>query len=130
MGKKIFENQNSQLSHRVNSSPGEYFVTISTKNKECIFGEIVSDDVKLSPIGRIAEQCWKEITDHFTNVELDAFIVMPNHLHGIIAINPSVGIHNYESLQKHAFQHTIRRSLGSIISAYKGAVKRHMTSIG
>jgi putative transposase len=64
--------QNYQVSHRVNSQPGEYFVTICTKNKECNFGEIVSDDVKLSPIGRIAEQCWKEIPNHFTNVELDA----------------------------------------------------------
>ena len=105
------------------SSPGEYFITICTKNRECDFGEIVSDNINLSPIGRIAEQCWTEIPIHFTNVELDAFIVMPNHLHGIIVINPSVGIHNYESLQKHAFQHTVRKSLGSIVRAYKGAVK-------
>ena len=105
------------------SQPGEYFVTICTHSHKCVMGKITYGEMQLNSVGKIAEKCWREIQKHFTNVELDAFIVMPNHLHGIIVINPTVGIHNYESLQKHAFQHTIRKSLGSIIRAYKGAVK-------
>jgi putative transposase len=69
------------------SSPGEYFVTICSFDHECIFGEIVEEEMKLSPQGVIAEQCWKEIPKHFNNTELDAFVVMPNHVHGIIILN-------------------------------------------
>jgi putative transposase len=69
------------------SLAGEYFVTICSFNHECIFGEIVEEEMKLSPQGMIAEQCWKEIPKHFNNTELDAFVVMPNHVHGIIVLN-------------------------------------------
>jgi REP element-mobilizing transposase RayT len=89
---------NKKLSHRVNSQPGEYFVTIYTKNKECLFGEIVGEKVFLSPIGTIAKKCWEEIPKHFVNIELDVFVVMPNHLHGIIIINPSVGVEYIQPL--------------------------------
>ena len=61
------------------------------KNKECVFSEIVGEKLILSRIGKIAKQYWEEIPQHFNSVELDAFIVMPNHIHGIIIINPSVG---------------------------------------
>jgi REP element-mobilizing transposase RayT len=53
----------------------------------CIFGEIDDDEMRLSQAGTIAEQCWEEIPKHFSNVELDEFVVMPNHIHGIIIIN-------------------------------------------
>jgi REP element-mobilizing transposase RayT len=69
------------------SQPGEYFITICSLNHECIFGEIVEEEMKLSPQGMIAEQCWKEIPNHFKNMELDTFVVMPNHVHGIIVLN-------------------------------------------
>jgi REP element-mobilizing transposase RayT len=119
----LYHRKSIRLKEYDYSSPAEYSVTICTKNKECVLSEIANEKVKLSPIGKIAMQCWEEIPQHFPNVELDAFIAMPNHIHGIIIINPLVGVHNYEPLQRHAFQHTIRKSLGSIIRAYKGAVK-------
>jgi putative transposase len=120
------------------SSPAEYFVTMCTKNKECIFSEIAGEKVKLSPIGKIAMQCWEEIPQHFPHVELDAFIAMPNHIHGIIIINPLVGVHNYNSsvgveyIQPlpMTFQHVIPNSLGSIIRSYKAAVKRECHKYG
>jgi len=71
--------------------PGEYFITICTNDKECLFGEIVEEDMKLSQIGAIVQRYWEEIPKHFPNVGLDAFIVMPNHIHGIIVITNSVG---------------------------------------
>ena len=67
-------------------SNGSYFVTICTKNKEPWFGEIQSGIMCLSSFGQIAHQYWKEITDHFDFVELDDFIIMPDHIHGIIEI--------------------------------------------
>jgi REP element-mobilizing transposase RayT len=111
------------------SQPGEYFVTICTKNKECLLGEIVDEEVLLSPIGKIAKQCWEEIPEHFDNIELDIFVIMPNHLHGTIIINPSVGVEYIQPLQK-TFQHVIPKSLGSIIRTYKAAVTREYCKYG
>ncbi|MCO6464736.1 MAG: hypothetical protein J5I52_11375, partial [Saprospiraceae bacterium] len=61
-----------------------YFVTICTKNRICWFGNVADGGMVLSEIGEIAQKCWIEIVEHFPFVKLDAFIVMPNHVHGII----------------------------------------------
>jgi REP element-mobilizing transposase RayT len=68
-------------------SAGWYFVTICTKDKKHYLGEIVEDQMTLSPMGWIVQQCWREIPRHFTHTSLDVFVVMPNHVHGIIVIN-------------------------------------------
>ena len=65
-----------------------YLVTLCTKNRARLFGRIEGGRVLLSPAGRIVNDCWMEIPNHFSVASLDAFIVMPDHLHGIIAINP------------------------------------------
>ena len=64
-----------------------YFVTICTHNRMHWFGEIVNGEMILSDIGKIAQQCWLEIPQHFPFVKLDAFVVMPNHIHGILIID-------------------------------------------
>ena len=84
-----------------------YFVTICTKNMEHYFGKIVDGEMRLSDIGGIAQQCWCEIPDHFPFVILDAFVIMPNHVHGIIIINKiddghNVETQNFASLQSHS----------------------------
>jgi REP element-mobilizing transposase RayT len=68
------------------SQPGEYFVTICTYNHECVLGTIVKEEMKLSQMGAIAQQCLIETPKHFPNVELDEYVVMPNHVHAIIVI--------------------------------------------
>ncbi len=73
-----------KISHRVNSNPGAYFVTICTHDKVSVFGEVTDGRMNLSPIGEIAESCWQEIPEHFEHVDLDYYIVMPNHQHGIL----------------------------------------------
>jgi len=72
------------------SQPGYYFITICTKNRECLLGNIINNKIKLSEIGKIVKQCWLDMPKHYPNVELDEFIVMPNHLHGIIIINDPI----------------------------------------
>jgi len=65
---------------------GAYFVTICTHQRNCLFGEIVDGEIKLNTNGEIARGSWLSIPRHFQNVELDEFVIMPNHLHGIILI--------------------------------------------
>lgn len=69
------------------SEPGAYFITICTNKRGPRFGTITNNEVNLNETGIIARQLWREIPEHFENVELGEFILMPNHLHGIIIIN-------------------------------------------
>lgn len=64
-----------------------YFITICTKNREHYFGEIANGQMILSEIGILAYKYWNEIPEHFPFVNLDEFVVMPNHVHGIIIID-------------------------------------------
>jgi len=66
---------------------GAYFVTLCTWQRECLFGEVVEGVMRLSPTGRIIEVEWQRLGYHFPHICLDAFVVMPNHLHGIIVVN-------------------------------------------
>jgi putative transposase len=66
---------------------GAYFVTVCSYGKECVFGEVVGDEMRPNDSGEIAAACWDEIPVHFPFVDLDAFAVMPNHIHGILVIN-------------------------------------------
>ena len=66
---------------------GAYFITICTHNRNHFFGEIVNDAMQLSPVGALADQYWREIPDRFPYARLDAWVVMPNHVHGILIIN-------------------------------------------
>jgi REP element-mobilizing transposase RayT len=69
------------------SLPGKYFVTICTRDKRKWFGTIVNGETRLSDIGSIAYKLWHEIPQHFPNITLDEYIIMPDHIHGIIIIN-------------------------------------------
>jgi len=68
------------------SQPGAYFITIATYKKIELFGYIEEDKIILNSRGNIAFECWNSISTHFSSVEIDEFIVMPNHIHGVIWI--------------------------------------------
>jgi putative transposase len=95
---------------------GMYFITICTRNRQPWFGLIGEADPILIPtaIGQIVIDCWQAIPDHFPFVEVDAFQLMPNHLHGIIWINKP----DYADWQPNQFGPQ-SRNLGSIIRGFK-----------
>lgn len=64
-----------------------YFVTLCTQDRAHFFGEIENQKMVMKPLGYAAEKCWYEIPQHFPFVKLDAFVVMPDHVHGIIIID-------------------------------------------
>ena len=73
------------------ASANAYFVTICVQGRECLFGEIVDGKMLPNEAGRMVAGVWHELPERFPNVEIDEFIVMPNHVHGIIVINDIVG---------------------------------------
>lgn len=73
------------------SFDGYYFITICVQNREELFGEIKDSKMIINEYGKIVEDCWLDLTKHYNNIKLDEFIVMPNHVHGIIIINVETG---------------------------------------
>jgi putative transposase len=69
------------------SLPGEYFVTICTHDHESVFGDVIDEEMKLSQFGEIVRDAWYDLPNHNYGIDLGEFIVMPNHIHGIIIIN-------------------------------------------
>ena len=96
MANELFKNRYRISSARApwhDYSHGTYFVTICTKNREHSFGEILNDGtgnpiMRLSSIGKNADMCWCEIPSHFPHVQTMSRVIMPNHIHGILTINP------------------------------------------
>jgi len=74
------------------SHPGAYFVTICTRNRECVFGDIVNGNMKCSKIGIMAEKILIETFNAHKLIKLDAYVIMPNHVHIIICIDNNEGV--------------------------------------
>ncbi|WKZ49132.1 MAG: hypothetical protein QY306_07155 [Anaerolineales bacterium] len=106
------------------TSEGAYYVTIVTYHRDCLFGEIIDGEMILNDLGKIADECWRAISEHFPFVELGAYVIMPNHVHGIIIIHETVGATQWVA----PTTPTTRpkgpkpKSLGAIIGSYKSAV--------
>jgi putative transposase len=113
-------------------SPGLYFITICTKDRISYFGDIILQNqtvetqnfasLQSTEIGKIAQQYWQAIPEHFPFVELDEYVLMPNHFHGILIINKP----NYDGWQVNKFGPQ-SQNLPSIIRGYKSAVKKQAT---
>ncbi len=110
---------------------GCYFVTICTKNRGHYFGQILESEIHLSALGEIAACYWREIPKHHANVELDEFVIMPNHIHGIVVICKHTVVETFHgtslhgtSLQGMSAISPKAGSLGVILRSYKSAVAR------
>ncbi len=93
------------------TSAGCYFVTINTHKNRALFGVIVNGRMVLNEAGRVAEKCWQEIPAHFPTIAPDEFVIMPNHLHGVLHL-------------RRASEGERAISLGDVVGAYKAAVSR------
>ncbi len=87
--KNKYRIESTRLPHHNYAANGWYFVTFCTKDKLWFFGDIVSGNIQFSAIGEMANKFWSEIPKHFQDVYLDAYIIMPNHVHGIVVIERS-----------------------------------------
>jgi putative transposase len=69
------------------TNAGAYFVTIVTHGRKCLFGEISGGVIRLNDAGHIVQDVWDKLPIHYAGVACDAFVVMPNHIHGIVVLN-------------------------------------------
>jgi REP element-mobilizing transposase RayT len=108
------------------SLPGMYFVTICVRERECALGEILNGNLYLSEFGEIAFNFWEPVTQHFPNVIIDQFIVMPNHVHAIIHICEG----KKPTLNQELTEHRSSPTLGNIIGYYKYQTTKQINQIG
>jgi len=150
----IHNRQSIRLKGYDYSQAGLYFITICCQDRVCRFGCIENGKMMLNDAGKIAETCWFEIPQHFPNAILHEYVVMPNHIHGIVELKSdnvagvenvgaenvgaenflplrnntdiTVGVENFQPLQpkKNAFQKMIPRSIGSIVKGFKIGVTK------
>jgi REP element-mobilizing transposase RayT len=110
---------------------GAYFVTICTHNRECLFGEVMNGEMRRNDWGQIVADEWSRSTLIRKEIELDAFVVMPNHMHGIVVItnpivvitNPGVGATGRSPLPAEPRPHgPARHSLAALVAGFKSSV--------
>lgn len=126
------------------SQSGWYFITLCTKNRERLFGKVIDGKATLNELGKIAEDEWKKTGEIRKNTIIDQYVIMPNHLHGIIGIvdgetrsvraycdtprrEPQLAAQPYTP-QPAGFQ-SPSKTIGAIIRGYKGAVTKTINTI-
>ena len=130
------------------TSNGYYFVTICAQNREYFFGDVVADGMQLSPVGKIVTEEWQKTAQIRSYIELDEWVIMPNHLHGIIIIKnqppplivetPRWGVSQQATFHpEETFRWNVStksrlkpKSLGSIIGQIKTACTRRIWEAG
>lgn len=116
---------------------GAHFVAVCTKGKACLFGNVVGDEMVLNDAGRMVEQCWNAIPEHFPQVGLDYYVVMPNHVHGILFIGDApgiVGAKNFSPVRLSKTSNNIQdqrplgtsKTIGSIVRGFKTGITKWM----
>ena len=88
---KIHHRRSIRLPGYDYSHAGAYYVTIVSHGRECLFGQVAGGEMKLSQFGKIVQYTWLDLPKHYPHVELDAFCIMPNHVHAMIILNDDGG---------------------------------------
>ena len=109
---------------------GFYYVTICCYQRQCLFGEIVNGVMQPNLIGQTVVAVWNRLTQHFPFIELDAFVLMPNHVHGIIVIEErEIKLDPQVNSNSSLPQGTQSGSLGAIIKNFKSVSKRRINRL-
>jgi putative transposase len=94
---------------------GIYFITICTQNRKHLFGQVIGDRVELNPLGEIVESEWRATQDKRSNFRVHDFVIMPNHLHGLVEIIESNSYYVHPEFKSQS------NSIGAMIRGFKGA---------
>ncbi len=107
------------------ASPGYYFITICTQNRECLFGNISQGILLLNDAGEMVKKEWTNLTQRFSHILLDEFVIMPNHLHGIIYIR---GDQAFRAINNY-FKNHVKIIITDLIEPTSGTPKNSISRI-
>jgi len=121
-----YHRQSIRLKDYDYTQAGAYFVTICTHKRECVLGDVVNGEMQLNELGQVVEIEWLKTAEIRDNVELDAFVIMPNHIHGIIVIIEScVGATGRSPLRNGPAP----KSIGAIVAGFKSAATKRINEL-
>ena len=110
------------------SSPGTYFITLCTQHRVPWLGRIDASGMHYSAVGQLAEDVWRDLPSRFPWVTADAFIAMPDHVHGIIIISESeesmAALTRQHTPRLNAFQRVVAHSISTIVQSFKSQITR------
>lgn len=104
------------------SQGGAYFVTVCVQGRACSLGAVADGEMRLSECGEVVAHCWAALPSYFPTIVLDACVVMPNHVHGIIFLSEQI------SAPEATTPHADRPSLGSVVGAFKSLSTRQINA--
>lgn len=111
------------------SSVGAYYITVCTRDRQCLFGEIIENKIHLNKYGKIAKKEWMKTPMVRPNIKLDEFVIMPNHIHGIITISNNPTTTCSRGVLQYAPTNTFcspSQTIGSIIRGFKSTITRQI----
>ena len=103
---------------------GIYFVTLCTASRACLFGDVVDDEMRLHPIGAIVREEWLRTPELRPSVELDEYVVMPNHVHGLLVINDAGPMR--ASTETRPVKGLMPGSVGAIVGQFKSVTTKRV----
>jgi len=109
--------------------PGAYFITIVTHRRFELFGRIVDGEMQVFGAGKLAQACWGQIPEHFKHAGLGSFVVMPNHIHGILVLDGDMTAPRRGTIYRaptRAFGKPGKATIPTIVATYKAAVTRQI----
>ena len=127
--KNKFRVESSRLKDWDYSTPWWYYITICTKNFSSWFGEIKNGKMVLNNVGKIINEEWNRTIKIRKSVDLDYYVIMPNHFHGIMIINGPEKIDNVVETHSDASLHKVKNNLSDVIRGFKGSCTKriHLT---
>jgi REP element-mobilizing transposase RayT len=130
---QILNRHSTRLKEYDYSQTGGYFATICTHHRQCLFGDVVQGKIILNPFGKIVEEEWQRTKQMRQGVDLDIFIVMPNHIHGIVILmgspmfaNRRGTMHRAPTPQFEQFGRPTTNSIPTIIRGIKSSVTQRI----
>ncbi len=115
---EVLQHRSIRLKNFDYSSNGTYFITICTKERLCLFGEVIDGEMVLNDVGKVIQKIWHELSEYYLGFKTDAFQIMPNHVHGIVIIKEGVK----PDAPEKAYKWFISKSLGSFIRGDKTSI--------
>jgi REP element-mobilizing transposase RayT len=120
-----------RLPHYDYAQAGMYFVTVCTEGRVPLFGEIEGGVVVLSEVGRIVDACWQAIPEHFADVTIDEYVVMPDHFHGLVSVGARHAVPATADGEDNAvvFGKPIEGSLSTVMRSFKSVVTKQCNAV-
>jgi putative transposase len=124
--KRKYRVESIRLKNHDYGADGYYFITVCTRNRQFFFGDVIAGKMELSTIGEMAQKFWQEIPKHSIYAYLNEYVIMPNHVHGIICIShpPAKQDEASQPAYSNKFAPLPSNSLQAIVHSYKAAVTR------